>query len=71
MCTLKSPMSQLLSNKSVKVFSHQNGEGGGGGGPAPKQFLPRGGGGGGYGLPAPPYVVAFEVVEQLKVTQCG
>ena len=60
MCTLKSPMSQLLLNKSVKVFSHQNGEGGGGGG--------------GYGLPAPPYFVAFEVVEQLKVTQwtqCG
>ena len=52
MCTLKSPMSQLLSNKSVKVFSHQNGEGGGGGGGTkpPKKFL-RGGGGGGGSAP--------------------
>ena len=69
MCTLKSPMSQLLSNKSVKVFSHQNGEGGGGTLP-PKNFCSAGREGG-YGLPAPPYFVAFEVVEQLKVTQCG
>ena len=46
MCTLKSPMSQLLSNKSVKVFSHQNGEGGGGDS-APKKFLLGGAGGGG------------------------
>ena len=70
MCTLKSPMSQLLSNKSVKVFSHQTGRGGGDS--APKKFLLGGAGGwGGYGLPAPPYFVAFEVVEQLKVTQCG
>ena len=71
MCTLKSPMSQLLSNKSVKVFSHQNGEGRGGGTLPPPKFLLAGAGGGGYGLPAPPYFVAFEVVEQLKVTQCG
>ena len=68
MCTLKSPMSQLLSNKSVKVFSHQNGEGG----TLPlKNFCSAGRGGGRYGLPARPYFIAFEVVEQLKVTQCG
>ena len=44
MCTLKSPMSQLLSNKSVKVFSHQNGEGGEGGGGTlpPKNFCSAG-----------------------------
>ena len=54
MCTLKSPMSQLLSNKSVKVFSHQNGEGGGGGDSAPKKFLLGGGGGGGGRPPCPP-----------------
>ena len=30
-----------------------------------------GAGGGGYGPPVPPYFAAFEVVEQLKVTQCG
>ena len=71
MCTLKSPMSQLLSNKSVKVFSHQNGEGRGGGGTLPPKHFCSAGRGGGYGLPAPPYFVAFEVVEQLKVTQCG
>ena len=65
MCTLKSPMSQLLSNKSVKVFSHQNG---GGGDSASKTFLL---GGAGYGPPAPPYFAAFEVVEQLEVIQCG
>ena len=69
MCTLKSPMSQLLSNKSVKVFSHQNGGRGGGGLCPPKIFARRGGGG--YGPPAPPYFAAFEVVEQLKVTQCS
>ena len=59
MCTLKSPMSQLLSNKSVKVFSHQNG---GGGTLPPKNFCSAGGGGG-YGPPAAPYFAAFEVVE--------
>ena len=34
MCSLKSPVSQLLSNKSVKVFSapKRGGCGGGGGG---------------------------------------
>ena len=69
MCTLKSPMSQLLSNKSEKVFSHQNG--GGGGTLPPKNFCSAGRGGGGYGLPAPPYFAAFEVVEQLEVIQCG
>ena len=47
MCTLKSPMSQLLSNKSVKVFSHQNGEGGGGGTLPSKNFCSAGRGGGG------------------------
>ena len=62
-------MSQLLSNKSVKVFSHQNG--GGGGDSAPQKFLLGGAGGGGYGPPAAPYFAAFEVVEQLKVIQCG
>ena len=67
MCTLKSPMSQLLSNKSVKVFSHQNG---GGGGLCPQNNFARRGGGG-YGPPAPPYFAAFEVVEQLEVIQCG
>ena len=45
MCTLKSPMSQLLSNKSVKVFSHQNGERGGGTLPQ-KNFCSAGRGGG-------------------------
>ena len=45
MCTLKSPMSQLLSNKSVKVFSHQNGEGRGGGTLPPPKFLLAGAGG--------------------------
>ena len=53
MCTLKSPMSQLLSNKSVKVFSHQNGEGGGGDS-APKKFLLGGAGGGGGRPPCSP-----------------
>ena len=54
MCTLKSPMSQLLSNKSVKVFSHQNGEGrGGGGDSAPQKFL-LGGAGGGVRPPCSP-----------------
>ena len=72
MCTLKSPMSQLLSNKSVKVFSAPKRRGGGGGGGTlpPNKFL-LGGVGGEYGPPAPPYFAAFEVVEQLKVTQCG
>ena len=54
MCTLKSPMSQLLSKKSVKVFSHQNGEGGGGGDSAPKKFLLGGAGGGGTASLLPP-----------------
>ena len=52
MCTLKSPMSQLLSNKSVKVFSHQNGEGGGG--LCPKKIFARRGGGGGTTSLLPP-----------------
>ena len=51
MCTLKSPMSQLLSNKSVKVFSHQNGEWGDS---APKTFLLGGAGGGGTASLLPP-----------------
>ena len=51
MCTLKSPMSQLLSNKSVKVFSHQNGEGG----TLPlKNFCSAGRGGGGTASLLPP-----------------
>ena len=55
MCTLKSPMSQLLSNKSVKVFSHQNGEGGGGGGTLPpKNFCSAGREGGGTASLLPP-----------------
>ena len=42
MCTLKSPMSQLLSNKSVKVFSEP--KYGGGGTLPPNKFLLGGAG---------------------------
>ena len=56
MCTLKSPMSQLLSNKSVKVFSHQNGEGGDS---APQKFLLGRAGGGGVRPPCSPLLHSF------------
>ena len=54
MCTLKSPMSQVLSNKSVKVFSAPKRWGGGGEGTLPHNKFLLGGAGGGYGPPAPP-----------------
>ena len=46
MCTLKSPMSQVLSNKSVKVFSAPKRWGGGGGGKMPQNKFLVGGAGG-------------------------
>ena len=53
MYTLKSPVSQLLSNKSVKVFSapKRGGAGGGGGSRTlpPKNFCLAGAGDGVYG----------------------